>query len=1113
MTSTNDNLQSFRVRPSNGSTSSTEIITIPSHPDQKTGKRVVLWTDIQLAFKGAMSIMMDNQLLPPLKDGNFVQLEPPRIEYQSGVVLDVVMEDAGTRSSSQPQPVTLPSSISSAKPTQDLLLASSAADLPNADKNDGFVSTPVVPYPELFRLGDMSNDNAKSLIPQPTTLKLETIEPVQFHINQLINSTHYTQIVEALRTEQLEPINQVLDKHFKTIFDELAENKGRQFKQLELQEMVLRKQQEVLDRLVFIQNRIQAVTNQTFELHEYPVPRLFIVLPKAARRRIAGSSLSPEQFRLYFLCECGTHTNGNTTHEIHLARHEGYDLEQPAEFFKQFGGYALAILQMIKYGTKTSSLVVLPIDQSKLVDGQRSFDFSARDVSALVDEAIAFIPDPQNNLGNDDHTVQNRSGLNAYTSMGVDLRQLQSYLKVKDPGKVLGNLNRVVTEEGHVKWVCIDHFHEHVRESAMIQLKNLVESNRGTYIEGKGSIEIEVGSKALAKELYEAMTKARGVHELAITLQWNATMKDFRKLADAATQANIVDLALDGSHFKGGPVFDFFNRRRRYDPILQLMSNGRIQTLELKNFGDFFMRVSNSPLVEAPRLRVLSIDTLLPLKEKAPKSVIKNILEKSPFLTELTVRSSNIGATLNDFEEMAESLPNLRSITVLGPNATVVVGLSKGEVLTTDAAFPVPCQDNAEHQEFLRMGYLTHLKIAFGDGESTATQLEDVIRRNPKLSTIHINCPPEKFLAIIEVVTSIRDSSLSSQKPSNLRKLVLQETADSTHQSFGNKEGYDLMLDFPDDTTTDIVMHVRALCGRLACLHGIFRSYGWAIQSLDACETFTDNLAAQLDDSTKEKGSKLICLALNPAGLSAAGLTSMEKVMERSKEFRCYRWNIEEKDISKLSRKSLEDLMDALGRHGRRVSQLTVNDPSADLKVLNLADKFPIKQQLPDLYDIRLICSRESTMSQPTIPSVFVKWLTAMISNSVEFSLENAGDQVALSGNVDKPSGKATIQGIRSISLEGVQFGVEDWSVIIKAIDFRSLETLSVPGTNFSLEQLKLLIENIPDDNTMPAPLKNLDVENTKLSDCHDIKELRDLYAKLELRAPAAKLSADWRVV
>ncbi|KAF9356467.1 hypothetical protein BGX34_009921 [Mortierella sp. NVP85] len=1112
MSSSNDHhFQSFRPRYPEGSPSSTsQPTTIPTHVN-KAGGHVVFFSDIELVFNGVKRIMRGGQLVPFLRDENFNRIEPLQIAYHPGVELDAVIEDAGPRTVSDSNtplstPLSIPPSIpivSISEPVQDL--PTDAADQSKTEKSDLLINT-AVPYKELHRFSIMDeNDNEKSLIYQPSTLKSEVFQSAQY--KQLYNKC--LQDILSGQAVQLESLKDTLNRHFRSILAELERSKALQYKQLEMQEKMHQAQLETLDRLAIIHNRIQAVSNQTYELHEYPVPRLFIVLPKAARRRDAGTGLLPEQFRLYYLCECGSHTmakDSTIPHEVHLAKHEGYDLERPVEFFEQFGTYVLTVLQMIKYGNTSAGMSIPPLTQSKLVDeSQRMFDFTAGEIGALVDEAITFISNQPGTVKSDVDTMDTTGqqlGFDADDLMG-DLRQLQSFLKVKNNGSVYGDLYRLVTFEGHVKWTCFDHFRETSRQSAMIQLRNVVESNSGTYVEEKGSIEIAVGSKTLAKEFYDALAKALGIQELAITLKWDVTMDDLRKLSDAVTQANVVDLALDGSHFKG-PVRDLMNRGRRYDPIVQLMSNGRIQSLELKNFSDFFIRVSKASLAMAPRLRVLSIDTALPLKDKAPKALLTKILEKSPFLTELTIRSRNIGAAFEDFTSKGV-LPNLKSITVLGLNASIAVGLSNGQVETIDAEFA--SRDISEHREFLRMGRLTRLKTILGDSELAATQLADVIRWNPKLSEVQIGCPYEMFLAAIELITSTRNSVLKKDGTCALRKLLLHDIT-YPQQNPRNQDTYDMRLDYSDnatlfDLTSDIGMHIRALSRRTEFVTGIFRDYGWSIETLDASEAFNDELASLLDSSTKEEGSKLICLILNPAGLSATGLACMDSVMSRSMNLRRYHWSFEEMDTARPLSKSHERLLDALGHYGRRVNELTMNDLSADLRVLQLADKLPIRYQLPHMDTIRLVCSGETM-----VPRVFAQWCAATMSSSAGVSPpdpETRTQNIVLNR-------EAEMRSIRTISLEGAQFEQDDWEMIIKAIDLSTLETFSVPRTNFALRQLELLIESMPDGGTTPAPLKILNVEDSKLAKCHDINALRDLYAQLDRKAPSARVDGARRV-
>ncbi|KAK3821118.1 MAG: hypothetical protein J3Q66DRAFT_148005 [Benniella sp.] len=330
---------------------------------------------------------------------------------------------------------------------------------------------------------------------------------------------------------------------------------------------MLQMQQQTLDRLAIIQNRIESVITQTYELHEYPIPRLFIVLPKTVG--LSGKLKSIFQFRLYFLCECGTHTmseDTKTPHQIHLAKHEGYDLEKPTAFFERYGTYVLTFMHMIKYGITAAGLVVPPLASFKIVDGldgaQKHMDYIRKNIAPLVDNTIDFLNDSKSISETGDALAGGGREFDQLEALeDSDLRRLESYLKVKDQGRVLGNLYRVVTLEGHVKWVCFDHYRTTYRETALRQLKEVVGANDGKYIEEFGRVEIKLTSSTLAKQFYETMVKARWIQELEIKLQWDATMNDLREFAKAVTKANVIRLTMDGSHLKR-PALDIVNRTR-----------------------------------------------------------------------------------------------------------------------------------------------------------------------------------------------------------------------------------------------------------------------------------------------------------------------------------------------------------------------------------------------------------------------------------------------------------------------------------------------------------------------------------------------------------------------
>ncbi|CAO3571880.1 unnamed protein product [Mortierella alpina] len=170
---------------------------------------------------------------------------------------------------------------------------------------------------------------------------------------------------------------------------------------------------------------------------------------------MATMNIFANKFRLYFLCECGEHTKSinRTTkipHHIHLAKHERYEIARPSEFFEQYGAYVLTILKMLKYGVTVAGIVMPALSQ--LITPEVLDD----DVKAVTEQ------------------VDGKEALE-----GADLRKLDTFLKHKDSNKVLGNLYRTVTDEGHVKWVCIDHYRMNYQENAAKEFLRVLEAVGG----------------------------------------------------------------------------------------------------------------------------------------------------------------------------------------------------------------------------------------------------------------------------------------------------------------------------------------------------------------------------------------------------------------------------------------------------------------------------------------------------------------------------------------------------------------------------------------------------------------------------------------------------------
>ncbi|KAF9351237.1 hypothetical protein BGX26_010717 [Mortierella sp. AD094] len=640
--SVSDNfLQAFRAR------SSTELFFIQTHRDTKTSHRIVLWKDILLPCKDAKYIANGGEIVTFMKGDDFEDLIPLRIKHHPDTILEVIVEDTSNSTDTTSGDISSelsahssgsnisPLQVGEAKISAALLLASENSST-KVDQPQEYDVPATMDRIESLSVSDIPL-SSNSLAVYPTAMSPGS-QPALASYNQLANS--YLKAMTDGHANLAATIKTHMDQHFGDLRIEMDNNKALQHQVLQMQEEMLQMQKKTLDRLAIIQDHVQTLLIQTYELQEYPIPRLFIILPKPAMGRVIFGKLFSDQFQLFFLCECGKHTmtEGSTIpHEIHLAKHEGYEISKPNEFFEKYGSYILTLMQMFKYGIIAAGVVVPYLEKFKIVEGmdeiQKYLDQTNKTMGALVGDAISFLEEQQKSSTNGiDVTGQARIE-ELEVLEGAELRQLESYLSIKDSGRVLGNLYRIVTAEGHVKWVCIDHYKANYREKSVQELRDIVVVNKGSYTEEIGKIETEFSSSTLAKQFYGAMVKARGVQELDIKLSWDVTMDDLKKFADALTKAKVSHLAVNGSAWEG-PAGDYINRVHRYDPIAQLASNGRIQSLIIREIDDFFKRFSSSSMTMTQQLRILEIGRDIKLGDRYG-SFLTGILDNCPSLTKL----------------------------------------------------------------------------------------------------------------------------------------------------------------------------------------------------------------------------------------------------------------------------------------------------------------------------------------------------------------------------------------------------------------------------------------------------------------------------------------------
>lgn len=419
-------------------------------------------------------------------------------------------------------------------------------------------------------------------------------------------------------------------------------------------------------RLSRIRSKVVAFLLHRFSVHDYTVPRLFIVLPDPT----STPSIEPANaYRLYFLCECSpsfTLPLGSGLNHLHIAKHTGYAIEpgRQDEFFRKYGPMVLTLLIFLKYGqepqttpdsaptshSKQPSLVqdikeVRHENQhllkrvEKLCSLRRS-DLPpaiAQDVDIRVTRMIEFL---ESLLSLGDSTKPSGSQL-ASESTGkhdsesdsvkvtkkcsqgdteerlqglvnlADLHDLYTYLGMASlstrlQSGQLGNLFRVSNVKGQVSWVCTYHYRWTFMEKNVDDFARWIVTRGGLFDKPSGALTITLVSRAHTRTFCSWITNkvAPSLIEVHLKLGWLFGKKDLWRLARAIAQSTVTVLSLDGCAEDDDP--GYMSIHKKYDPILHMISHGQIHSLELRRFPSFFARISQKT-VKAPSLRKLEL--------------------------------------------------------------------------------------------------------------------------------------------------------------------------------------------------------------------------------------------------------------------------------------------------------------------------------------------------------------------------------------------------------------------------------------------------------------------------------------------------------------------------
>ncbi|KAF9921618.1 hypothetical protein BGZ65_010208, partial [Modicella reniformis] len=516
---------------------------------------------------------------------------------------------------------------------------------------------------------------------------------------------------------------------------------------------------------------------------------------------------------------------------------------------------------------------------------------------------------------------------------------------------------------------------------------------------------------------------------------------------------------MNGKHFKG-PVLDVVNSGRRYDPILEMMSNGRIEEMVLQNFDNLFQKMDIHSMRMASRLRRLTLDSESCLYTRLFKYTVTKLLERCPSLVELNIGVFNLNDAFEDLTAMLPILPYLEKLSLQRGNDGIEIEVFQGKIQAVKARIESLDGLSPDSLLLFRKGCLTQLEIRSSSVESCVSQLTNMIHWNARLRNIELQCDIQHSQTIMDAITSTREEILSNGNSCDLQQLRIYSGTSKWNSDVS------IVVKFHDSVsapTTSSHVRIPGSMG-LEFFSTFFLQYGWCVRTLDVQTGCTDEWAVILDNLTQEKGSKITSLSLDDTSSlsldTAVGVDCMIRVIDRSHDLQRLEFTFND-----LHEKHQQEKMKSLvSRYGKRLNELKLYGYSGDVWIPRVMVLCPTRLDLPQLESFTLYNNDKSPLSPDC-----AQWIAAMVSPPTQVSAMTLSSQSnqSTTAPISESSGCGWTS-LREITLLYINLQTDDWKVVIKSIDYSALTGLYIHDNTFSMDHFKFLVDCVP-VNTNPV--------------------------------------------
>ncbi|KAF9933660.1 hypothetical protein FBU30_004903 [Linnemannia zychae] len=400
-----------------------ELDIVPSRIPNESG--FIYKDDVLNALKitKADRFVANGRILSFMRDDNGVLYKPERIPCRPGCVIQVIYEPSPQSNTILPgSSITFPISVDNS--VDQLNIGSNTST--RLDTSEPLhvhlsrrLTAQIQEYMKDLKDAITTDNRTESPSDDSIIVKRLLVECNKSMINPETNDSEFEKMVVRTLSSILAQ-GVMTQQNIQKIFDQ-----GSIIQKIAQE--VLNLQKQMKDRLILIEKKTTAILTQQLELTEYPIPRLFIVLPEEPVK-YDPTNWFRTKFRLHFICECGKQTetkDSKMPNHLHLAKHEGYVVREPTDFFKKYGPFLLLMLEMIKVGVNIVGHVVPALATLKVTELTDIVKLSTEKAKEMIDYSLECIDNqltrisessPGNSVNTEPHAVLTQHDLTEYLS-------------------------------------------------------------------------------------------------------------------------------------------------------------------------------------------------------------------------------------------------------------------------------------------------------------------------------------------------------------------------------------------------------------------------------------------------------------------------------------------------------------------------------------------------------------------------------------------------------------------------------------------------------------------------------------------------------------------------